>query len=314
MNKDIVVKAWNFVHNDTKVKTFYFFPGIVSMLFLMIILVYQTLYTYVELFGNKEAVLQTLLNAFHKVYDSWYFWEAVIALVIFVILYIVLIPLCEWALITYISRKSPEEDSYASVTESVQIGLYRFLPLFEYSNAVSQFKFLSLINSYLFCLRFVGMEYMTIINSIFAFLLVISTVINILFMYCRFEIVLGGKRPVAAIGSSIRIATLHLSTTIKLYFFLFFVNIRVIINFVAFLIFPILIASILTFIISKTLLVIMIVFVSILFIFFTIFLGYLWGVFEIFKTCVRYYAYMEGKQKVHTLEWWEPESDNEADL
>jgi len=314
MNKDIVVKAWSFVHNDTKIKTFYFFPGIVSMLFLMIILVYQVIYTYVELFGNKEAILQTILNVFHTIYDSGHFWQAVIAFILFLLLYIVLIPLCEWALITYIARKNPEEDTYVSVTESFQTGLYRFLPLFEYSNAVSQFKFLSLVNSYLFCLRFVGMEYMSIINSIFAFLLVVSTAVNILFMYCRFEIVLGGKRPVAAIGSSIRISILHLSTTIKLYFFLFFVNIRVIINFVAFLIFPILIASILTFIISKTLLMIMIVFVSIVFLCFTIFLGYLGGVFEIFKTCVRYYAYLEGKEKVHSLEWGEPESDNDADL
>jgi len=313
MNKDIVLRAWDFVRNDTKIKKFYFFPGIISMLFLMIISVYQVLYTYVELFGNKEAILQTILNMFHTVYDSGYFWEVAVTLLVFLVIYILFIPMCEWALITYISKKKPEE-SYTSITESIQIGLYRFLPLFEYSNAVSQFKFLSLINSYLFCLRFVWMEYIFMINVVFAFLLLVSTTVNILFMYCRFEIVLNGKRPVAAIGSSIRIAILHLSTTIKLYFFLFFVNIRVIINFVAFLIFPILIASILTFIISKTILIIMVVFVSILFFFFTVFLWYLWGVFEIFKTCVRYYAYLEGKQKVHQLEWNEPESDNDEDL
>gem|GEM_PF-1253421 len=95
MNKDIVLRAWDFVRNDTKIKKFYFFPGIISMLFLMIISVYQVLYTYVELFGNKEAILQTILNMFHTVYDSGYFWEVAVTLLVFLVIYILFIPMCE---------------------------------------------------------------------------------------------------------------------------------------------------------------------------------------------------------------------------
>lgn len=266
-------------------------------MFLMIILVYQVIYTYVELFNQKDKALSIILNIFH----SWYITEILIIWGIFLIFYIIIIPIFEWSLIWYISKKDSIE-TQISLSDSISNGVYRFLPLFEYGNIFSQFKFLSIINIYLFCLRFLGVEYIMFLNYIFAFLLIISTIINILFVYCRFEIVLNNKKALESLSGSAKIAILNITTTARIYFFLFLVNIRVILNFLVFLFFPIVIASAITYITTKIYLLIAVFILSIIFIFLIIVLWYLWGVFEIFKISVRYNAYIEWKKKLAEVE------------
>jgi len=73
--KEIILKAWNIINEDVKIKKIYFLPGIISILFLSLLLVYQVIYTYVELFNKKEEALIVILNFFH----SSYFFETIIA-------------------------------------------------------------------------------------------------------------------------------------------------------------------------------------------------------------------------------------------
>jgi len=87
-----------------------------------------------------------------------------------------------------------------------------------------------------------------------------------LFAYARFEIVLNNKKALESISESIKISILNLATTTKIYFFMFLVNIRIIINFLVFLFFPFLIASAVTFITTKTILIITVFLLSIIFI------------------------------------------------
>lgn len=286
--KEIILKAWNIINEDVKIKKIYFLPGIISILFLSLLLVYQVIYTYVELFNKKEEALIVILNFFH----SSYFFETIIAFWIFILIYIFVSPLFEWALIRYIHKKNNTNES--SFSQAFWAWLYRFLPLFEYNNIFNQFRFISIINIYLFCLRFVGVWYITYLSAAFLFLLGISTIINILFSYARFEIVLNNKKALESISSSTRIALFNLSTTIRVYFFLFLVNIRVIINFIVFLLFPILIALIVTYVSSKIFLIITLWLVIFTFIFLIIILWYMSGVLDIFKTAVWYFAYQDG--------------------
>lgn len=296
MNKEIILKARELVNTDNKIKKFYFIPGLISIIFLMFLLVYQVIYTYVELFHKQDKALSVLLSIFHSEYFTW----IMIVIVIFILIYIIIMPIFEWSLIWYISKKETAE-TQVSISDSLWKGLYRFLPLFEYGNIFSQFKFLSMINSYLFCLRFIGVEYITLLNYVFIFLLWVSSIVNILFVYCRFEIVLNNKKALESLSNSIKIAILNFATTTRIYFFLFLVNIRVILNFLVFLFFPILIASALTYITTKIYLVITIGFLSIIFIILIWVLGYLWWVFEILKTAIWYNAYKEGKEKLEEL-------------
>lgn len=120
--------------------------------------------------------------------------------------------------------------------------------------------------------------------------------------YTRYEIVLQNKTVFQAIGTSSQIALLNIKTTLRLYVLMFVMNIKVIINFIVFLIFPILTAFILGFISSQTYAMIAIVMLGGVFVFLLLVLGYLAAVLEVFTTAIWYYAYHEGRKKLDEIE------------
>lgn len=87
----ILVPSLELIRSDTKIKRFYFFPGLLSVIFLSVLLVYQVSYTYVKFTGNSDALLSLLLQVFHSSYIS----EILITSGIFVFFYIILIPIFE---------------------------------------------------------------------------------------------------------------------------------------------------------------------------------------------------------------------------
>lgn len=292
IKENIIQPAWNLISTDSKIKKFYFLPGLLSIMFLTLLLVYQFIYTYVVIFKQEEKALKVILNFFHSTYVT----EALVWAWIFLLLYILIIPIFESGLITYIDKKNNNtlDNSY----DFIWIWLYRFLPMFEYSNSTSQFKIISLLNLYLFAIRFTGLEYIFLDNIIFGLLLFIGIIINIMFSYSKYIIVLENKKSMESMWKSTKITILNITTTIKLYFWMFVLNLRVVINFLVFLIFPILFAFAITYITSKIFLLVSIVWLSILFIWFILFLWYLTAVLDIFTTTIWYYAYLEWKSKV----------------
>jgi hypothetical protein len=45
--REIILPAWKVIALDSKIKKMYFIPGILSILFMTTVLVYQSVYTYV---------------------------------------------------------------------------------------------------------------------------------------------------------------------------------------------------------------------------------------------------------------------------
>ncbi|MCH8518459.1 hypothetical protein LAT59_01740 [Candidatus Gracilibacteria bacterium] len=282
------------IRNDSKLKKFYFFPGLFSMVFLSLILTYQGIYTYVELLGNTDAALEVLLNFFH----SGYIVEVLIGLAIVFISYIIILPIFEGALIRYIDQR---KDGSASCSESLGVGMFRFYPLFEFNSIVSIFKFISLVNAYLFALRLLGLDFIFSLNVFFMIAFLFSCIINILLAYARFEIVLENKSTFDAIGTSTQISLVHLKTTLKLYFMMFLLNIRVILNFILFILFPLLALSITSYIGSLLFTTILLGILGGVFLFFMLALGYLAGVLEVFTKTMWYKAYKIGKEKLDNI-------------
>lgn len=236
-----------------------------------------------------------------------YFVEVILVSLVFMGFYLLFMPICEWALISYIDEKQSKET--VSFSDAMWVGLFRFLPIFEYNNSFNEFKIANLLNAYLFAIRFLGLEYIKYINLLFILLLFLSILANILFAYTKYEIVLAGNPVIKSIGISSKIAILNPKTTIKLYFLMFLLNIRVLLNFIVFLVFPIGFFSALVFISSPFFLAITLWLVAVLFVFFIFVLGYLSWVLEIFKTSIWYFAYIEGKKKLETY-YHEEESEH----
>jgi len=290
--ENIILPALEIIKNDTKVKKFYFLPWLFSIVFLSILLVYQAIYTYVIILGKREEALEIILNLFH----SQYVIEIIVTSIVFLLIYILMIPVFEGGLIRYIDQKT--QWFAPSSSDALGFGIFRFYPVFEFNNIFSMFKFISIVNGYLFAIRFLGLEYLSALSVTFGIAFLFSLIVNTLTAYARYEIVLENKTVFQAIASSSQIALLNLKTTLKLYVMMFILNIRVIINFFLFLAFPLIFLSLVGFVTSQIFLTIAAIILGGLFIAFVLFLWYMTGVLEVLSTSIWYYAYKEGKKKM----------------
>lgn len=294
--EDIIIPAWELIKDDNAIKKMQFIPWVLSIIFLSAILSYQSIYTYYTIIDKKDVVLEKILNFI----QSTYIVEFAIGTVIFLLLYIFIIPLFEWALIKYISKKDLLEQS--EISESISIWLYKFMPIFKYNNLFSELKFIAVLNWYLFTLRFLEFQHISVINYIFLVIFLLSIVINIFFAYTKYIIILENKEIFDSIWKSKKIAIINLKNTFKLYFLMFILNIRVIFNVIVFLIFPVLMVVVIWFITTQILKTLAIIIISIVFILFIMFLGYLTWILESLKTAIWYYAYKRGKEKLENIE------------
>lgn len=295
LKDNIIIPARNIIKNDSKIKKFYITPWLLSIIFLTILLVYQSIYTYVEVFWKKKEALVIILKFFH----SNYVFEIITITIIFLLIYFILIPIYEWWLIKYIDNKNKGNE--ISTSEAFWYWLYKFLPIFEYNNIFSEFNFISILNGYLFSIRFIWIEYIKNINYIFIIIFILSLIINILLAYSKYIMIIENKGIITSLWISSKITTFNFAISIKIYFLMLILNIRVIINFLIFLSFPILIVIAIWLITSKIFLTIAIIILTILFIIFIVILWYLTAVLEIFKTSIWYYAYIEWKNKLKKI-------------
>lgn len=296
LKDQIIIPAWNIIKDNTSLKQYYLFPWLLSIIFLTFLLVYQSIYTYVEIFWKKEEALILILNFFH----SEYIVSIIIWAVIFLIIYVITLPIFEWGLIHYIDHKNNNKNITPS--EAIWVWIYKFFPIFEYNNLFSEFKFISIINWFLFSMRFIWIKYIDILMVVFSIILVFSIVINILFIYSKYFIVLENEKLFTAIWRSSKVSILNIRNTSKLYLLMFMLNIRVILNFLIFLIFPIIISATIIYITSQIFLIVTLTILTILFILAIYILSYLTAVLDIFKTAIWYYAYKIWVEKVKKIE------------
>lgn len=297
--KNIILPSWKIIAQDSKVKKFYFLPWVLSIIFLTTMLVYQSLYTYVVVADKKNDAFQLILNFIEKDY----FIEILIVWIIFLLLYIFLTPIFEWWLIKYINKRDTEwEWVNISSSDVLWVGLFKFLPVFEYDQMFSKFKFLSILNFYLFTIRLVWTQYIQATTYLYIIVLIFSMLINIFFSYSKFEIVLWNKKVFESIWASAKITILNMKTTVKLYFLIFVLNLRVIFNFLILLLFPFLIAFAIGFISSQIFLWITIIILAVLFIILIAIISYLSAVLEVFTTSLWYHAWKQGKEKLKDVD------------
>lgn len=293
LKDNIIIPARQIVKEDSKIKKFYIFPGLLSIIFLTFLLVYQSIYTYVVVFwNNHDKVFKEILDFL----QTSYWIEAIIAWIIFLIIYFLLIPIFEWGLIKYIDAKNKWKP--LSSSEAFGEWLYKFLPIFEYNNIFSEFKIISILNFYLFTIRFLWIDYIKSISYLFLIILVLGIFVNMLFVYSKYPLILENKSVFTSIWISAKLSILNIKKTIRLYFLIFFLNLRVIINFIIFLLFPILIVAAIWFITSKFILMIALAILWIIFILLIFILWYLTAVLEVFKTALWYYAYKESIKRL----------------
>lgn len=115
------------VKDDSNAKKFYLIPGVLSIIFLTWILVYQSIYTYVKIiWNNEDKIFETILNFL----ETGFWRNALIIIIIFLLLYFILMPIFEGWLIKYIHVKNNNPENYLSKSEAFDNecqNFYRFL-------------------------------------------------------------------------------------------------------------------------------------------------------------------------------------------
>ncbi|MDQ1343676.1 MAG: hypothetical protein QG650_396 [Patescibacteria group bacterium] len=168
-----------------------------------------------------------------------------------------------------------------------------FLPIFEAHNLLSPFKLLSIITFYLFLLRIFGKDYALPISLLAVVYLGFSFLINILFAYTRFFIVLEHDKAFEAMGKSVRMALDNLEVTFRLYFTLLLVYVRTILTVVAFIIFPFAISAVLTYVSIAFVKTVAILSIGGMIVFFLGFVSHLNSVLEIFVEALWFKAWKD---------------------
>lgn len=292
----VIAPAWELTRENRKVKKLNFVWWFLSVVFLTFLLTYQAIYTYVVVFSKEDKALQLILEFF----ESKYLIEILIIWWIFLVFYIIFVPILDAALIKHIDSARKKEEN--TVSESIGFGTYKFFTIFEYNNLFNTFKFISVLNGFLFLIRFLWIQYLQILTYVFIFLFFLASVINIFLSYAKYEIVLNNKKVFESIWASARITLLNLGLTIKIYSLMFILNLRVLLNFIIFLAFPIAIASAITYVSTQIYLTISLIILSVLFFGFIVLLAHMASVLEIFKVSAWYLAYMEWKKKLDNTE------------
>ncbi len=294
----IINKTKEFVLNDGKIKMFYFLPWFVLAVFFTFTLFYQIVYTYVMVFWDSHKVMVLLLDVLQTNYVKY----LIIPILIFFFLYIIVFPIYEAGLIWYVSKKyTPETGDDLSRSDALSNWLYRFLPFFEHSNIFSQFKIVNLLNFFLFFFRFMWVDYFMFLLWVFSFLLILFIIMNILFIYSKYEVVLNNQTALNAIEKSVKMTIINLIDTIWFYFYMFVLDIKVILNFFVFLLFPVLITAAFLFISSAFIKVLSIILLVIAFVLLILFLWYTTWVLEVYKTMLWYHLYAESKKKLDAV-------------
>ncbi|MBP8016495.1 hypothetical protein KAZ01_00660 [Candidatus Gracilibacteria bacterium] len=289
MQGNIVIPSWELVNKADLIKKFNFFPSILSTIFLSLIVLYQTAYSYIIIFQKKDQFFSLVIDIVHKSY----FIEILICFIIGFLVYILIIPIAKSGVYYLIDAFYKQDIGKYKLSYGISQGLLSFLPLFEFNNFMGLFKLLSVITSYLFCLRIFGNEYIGLISAILGIYFIFALIINILFIYATFFIIFEKKGLFESLSLSAMMTISNLGVTFKLYYTLFLVYARIIIIVIVFSIFSLIFSAIFAYITSKFFFIIGIYFMMAIFILFVLFIAHLNSVLEIFVDSLWYKTYIE---------------------
>lgn len=125
-----------------------------------------------------------------------------------------------------------------------------------------------------------------------------SFLINILFAYTRFFIVFEHDKAFDAMGKSVRMALDNLEVTFRLYFTLLLVYVRTILTVVAFIVFPLVISAILTYVSIDFVKTLAIIATGAMVMFFLVFISHLNSVLEIFVESLWFKAWKDNASRM----------------
>jgi hypothetical protein len=287
MRESIIEPAWQLTENSTALKRFNFLPSLISTLYLSLILAYQIIFAYINLYGGSSQVFATL----YAFVDQQWFWGFVVVVSGLLVLYIFLVPFAKIGLISLIEGTIANHPEHQSLSYAISQGMLHFLPTFHFNALLSMFKLLSITTFYLALLRIMGTSNIIPITIVVGGFFGMALVVNMLGIYSSYCIIFEKKKAYAAFSLSTFYAIKNIGITLRLYLSLMLVYIRTFIAAGLMLVFPLAISAVFTYITSQWFTYLTIGVVSVLFVVIIVFISHLNSVVEIFVEAMWYHTY-----------------------
>lgn len=215
MNKQIVINAWELVSEFHSLKKLNFIPSIFAMAWLLLVLFYQITYTFVGIFGKKDEILTFL----YSLPSHPYFLSFLIAIVGILLLYTILTPLSRGGMIHMMhSYRGGAGKKIHRSWQGFFDGLRHFLPMFELHNMLSVFAPITIITATIFLMRIVESPLWWLVWTVMGIYFIFAMVLNLMFSYVPFFVVIEEKRGIKALSASTNFAINNISTTARIFF------------------------------------------------------------------------------------------------
>jgi hypothetical protein len=297
--RDIVRKAWQVTQVHLKKLIWYgavpaFFKTLVSSGFLA----YQYhAFKTSALFTHKDPNLMEsvqMIWGIVRIYPKASILLAILTAIVLVC-YSLLPPIFNGALIHALIKIK----NYEPISGSLEIGLRRFFPMFEFALISGSFSIISVFTESSFVLRWWGENVFFFVLPIFLFIAMVGLIASFLFAYAEFFIVIDNKRVIKSIGESVILVLSNLRKTFLVFILMLFISLRVILNVVLVLMIPMGVVALAGFLASVFYSVVGHVVIAVFGLLAIVATSYLMGLFHIFSTGVWVLAYsvLAGKEK-----------------
>lgn len=290
--RDIVRKAWQVTQVHLKKLIWYgAVPAFFSTLISSVYLTYQyNAFKHSAVFGGHQEM--NLVN------DIKIVWELIssypkltVIIVIFGVIaflgYTLIPPIFRGTLIQALMRIK----NYEPITGSVEIGVRRFFPMFEFALITGSFSIITILTESSFILRWWGVNMFFMILPILLFIGIVGLIASFLFMYAEYFIILEDKRIIESIKESVILVISNLRKTILIFILLLLISARVILNILLILFIPMGVVILTSWLATTFLHAIGFIIVGLFALSIIVVTSYLMGLFNVFSTAVWVFTY-----------------------
>jgi len=297
--RDIVRKAWQITQVHLKKLIWYgFVPSFFGVIVSSVYLAYQyNAFRHSVLLGSELGTdeyvgLAKNIWGLASAHSTASIFLIVLGVIIFVC-YMLTPPVFQGTLISALMRIR----KYETIEGSFEVGVRHFFPMFEFALLTGSFSITTLFTESSFILRWWGENIFFAALPVLLFIAMAGLIINFLFTYAEYYIVLKNQGITKSIMESSIMVIANLRKTFLVFVLMMLIGVRIVLNVVLVLLIPMLVVVLTTYFATIFLSTVGMVFIGLAALGILIVSSYLLGLFHIFATAVWVLTFAELTEK-----------------
>jgi len=239
--RQIIHDAWELTQqNKALIKVYAFLPALLTIIVGIFYFAYQFMaYKSSKLFeGWDRSFLLELVNFIYKftVKDTDTAIPVLITAFIVILFYLFLPAFCQGSMIQIIARSYNKQE--VKLIEGVKYGLLSFLRILKFQLMMRSLSVISISATASIFLRSWGVEGIPIIITVFGLFMIIGFVLNLLFTYAEFFIVIDSEDVFPSISKSCGLVVSHWQMTFLIGILMLIIGVRILLQILLVLLIP----------------------------------------------------------------------------